>query len=213
MMEGALLPFSREQFFDLFAVYNTAIWPAQIVGGAIAIGAIAMLWFRLKPAAPIILCGLALLWVWTGSVYHILFFSRINGAAAWFGALFVVQAFLLVVFAWRGSVEVSRDALGNVMAWTILCYAVLLYPLINAWSGHWYPAAPTFGVTPCPLVIFTFGALLFTTKRAPWSFFVVPLFWSVVGGSAAFLLGVHSDSALPISAVIATVQNAQKDTA
>jgi hypothetical protein len=29
--EAAMLPFSHDAFIDFFRVYNTAIWPAQVV--------------------------------------------------------------------------------------------------------------------------------------------------------------------------------------
>jgi hypothetical protein len=84
-----------------------------------------------------------------------------------------------------------------------LCaYSLLLYPLIGLWFGHVYPAAPVFGVTPCPVTVFTFGTLLLRGGRAPWVVVAVPLAWSLVGGSAAVLLNVVQDWALPVSAAI-----------
>jgi hypothetical protein len=67
-------------------------------------------------------------------------------------------------------------------------YALLAYPAIGLWLGHAYPALPLFGVTPCPVTIFTFGCLLFSNTPVPWSVFAIPVLWSLIGGSAAFLL-------------------------
>ncbi len=50
-----------------------------------------------------------------------------------------------------------------------------------------------FGITPCPLTLFTFGMLLLTRAPVPRWLLVIPLFWSLVAGSAAFLLGVIQD--------------------
>jgi hypothetical protein len=44
-------------------------------------------------------------------------------------------------------------------AWVIILNALAIYPLLNTAPGHSYPRAPTFGLTPCPLVVFTFGIL------------------------------------------------------
>ena len=71
----------------------------------------------------------------------------------------------------------------------MIVYAMLLYPAIGALAGQSYPAVPVFGVAPCPLVIFTFGVLLLADPL-PLRLLIVPLLWSLVGGSAALLLQV-----------------------
>ena len=47
-------------------------------------------------------------------------------------------------------------------------------------------------------MVFTAGMLMFATPRS-WRLSMVPVMWSVIGGSAAFLLGVSADYALPIA--------------
>jgi uncharacterized protein DUF6064 len=47
-------------------------------------------------------------------------------------------------------------------------------------TGHRYPEMPMFGVTPCPVTIFTFGLLLLTVRPVPRSLFVIPFVWSAV---------------------------------
>lgn len=159
--------------------------------GLFAIGA---LWLASSRARIAVLGVLAPLWSWTGGVYHILHFAKINRAVIAFGALFIAEAIIFLVYAARGrGLELSRDAPARLWAWLLILYALLAYPLLGALSCHVYPAAPMFGVTPCPLVIFTFGMLLFSRARAPWPLFVVPALWSVIGASAAFLLDVYPD--------------------
>jgi hypothetical protein len=75
----------------------------------------------------------------------------------------------------------------------LLRLSAVLYPLLGQWSGHAYPAQPTFGVTPCPVPLFSFGVLLLTAHPVPPWLLVIPLSWSLVAGSAAFLLGVSQD--------------------
>ena len=60
-----------------------------------------------------------------------------------------------------------------------------------------------FGVTPCPVVIFTFGLFLLATRPVPVWLLVVPFIWSLIGGSAAILLGVQQDWLLLASGFIA----------
>jgi hypothetical protein len=205
-----MLPFSRDQFFAVFAAYNEAIWPAQVVGLALGVLAIGALWLRPQAKRFIIFGVLALLWGWTGVAYHMVFFAPINGAALGFGALFVVGALVFLRFALGRSAPIFDAATpDSLWGWLLILYAVVVYPLVGVLNGHIYPAAPTFGVTPCPLVIFTFGVLMFLRGPAPWSLLVIPLIWSVIGGSAALLLGVVQDGMLPLSGLLVVLLRAR----
>lgn len=200
-----MLPFTRAQFFDVFASYNTAVWPVQALAYLLGLVALAALARGGRHAGRIVGGVLSLLWAWTGLVYHGLYFSSINRAALLFAALFMLQAVLLVHTA------VVHDRLrfarpSTPAAWVgvaLVGYALVLYPLIGLWTGHAYPALPMFGITPCPLTLFTFGLLLLTTGAVPWWVLVVPVAWSLIGGSAAFLLGVPQDGVLLASGVLA----------
>lgn len=202
-----MLPFTREQFLAVFATYNGAVWPAQIVACVVGLGMIAAV-LRPSPAGHrFISGGLALMWAWTGVAYHGLFFSSINKAAPGFGALFVLQGVLFTYFG------VVRQRLsfgtpgrsGGWLGWSLVVYAALLYPLLGAWTGHVYPEMPVFGITPCPVTLFTFGLLLLTTAPVPRWLLAIPLVWSLVGGSAAFLLGVAPDWPLLFSGISVVV--------
>jgi hypothetical protein len=57
-----------------------------------------------------------------------------------------------------------------------------------------------FGITPCPVTIFTLGMLLLA-RPMYWWLLAIPVLWSLVGGSAAFLLGVPQDWVLLLSGV------------
>jgi hypothetical protein len=193
-----MLPFSYEQFVELFVVYNNAIWPTQLVAYVLAI---VMLVGLAKGATKLVGAGLALMWLWTGIGYHWLHFTSINKAAWAFGALFVLQGVLLLwmsVASQRlkfGTGEGAPGALG----WAFIGYAIIIYPLLGIWTGHSYPQMPMFGVTPCPVTIFTFGLLLLAQPTVPRWVLVVPFVWSLIGGSAAFLLRVPQDLFLLLS--------------
>ena len=68
----------------------------------------------------------------------------------------------------------------------------LVYPLLAAISGHIYPRAPAFAV-PCPTALLTAAILLAAVPPVPRWLFVAPIVWSVIGGSAAVLLGMTPD--------------------
>jgi hypothetical protein len=40
------LPFTQQQFFDVFAAYNTAVWPAPYALGALAIDMVVLVFRR-----------------------------------------------------------------------------------------------------------------------------------------------------------------------
>jgi hypothetical protein len=201
-----MLPFTRGQFFALFVVYNEAVWPAQIV--ALVLG-LAMLAAVVRPSpqrSRFVTAGLALMWLWTGVAYHWAFFTAINRAAWAFGALFVLQAALLAVAAARGRLDFGwRAGVSGPLGAALVAYAIVVYPLVGLLAGHAYPGMPMFGIAPCPVVIFTFGLLLLTRSPLPRALVVMPLLWALIGGSAAFMLGVPQDWALLASAVVAPI--------
>jgi hypothetical protein len=187
-----MLPFSYEQFTELFVAYNHTIWPAQ--AGAYAL-AVVMGVALVKGASRVVGAGLALMWLWTGVAYHWLHFTSINQAAWAFGALFVAQGVMLLamsVASPRLRFGKGEGALG-VLGWVFIGYATLVYPLLGWWTGHSYPQMPMFGVTPCPVTIFTFGLLLLAQPTVPRWVLAVPFAWSLIGGSAAFLLRMPQD--------------------
>ena len=88
------------------------------------------------------------------------------------------------------------------LGWAFVAYAFVFYPLVGAWSGHAYPAMPVFGITPCPVTLFTFGMLLLSVDPVPRGLLVVPFLWSLIGGSAALLLGIPQDWPLLLSGIV-----------
>jgi hypothetical protein len=192
------LPFTREQFFDLFVAYNEVLWPAAM---ALWTASALIVALRLSVRHSHDRWVSALLvghWAWSALAYHVAFFTRINRAAWVFAALFLGQAAL---FFRVGVVQrrLSFAPWGNAwapLAWVLIAYS-LAYPAINALDHRSLLRIPTFGL-PCPTTIFTAGVLMLATPRS-WGLSTVPVLWSAIGGSAAFLLGVRADVALPIA--------------
>jgi len=198
-----MLPFTRDQFVTLFGVYNDAVWPMQVLAYLLGFAMAVMLVRPSTTGNRVIGFGLALMWAWTGISYHGLYFSSINKAALLFGVLFVLQgALLFYVVVVRGRVSFgSNHRLTSWLGWAFVVYAAVVYPLLVMLMGHRYPETPMFGITPCPLTIFTFGLMLLTTTRVPRWLLVIPFAWSLIGGSAAFLLGVPQDWFLLVSGI------------
>ena len=200
--KNEVLPFTHAQFLEVFAQYNAAVWPAQVFAYVIACGMAAMLLLRRPPARDaLIVSALALMWLWTGIGYHWMYFTLVNKAAWGFGALFIVQGLLLVRAASKSELRfgAGSSACSRRLGWALIAYASVIYPLIGLALGPGYPQLPMFGITPCPVTIFTFGFLLLATTRVPRSLLVIPVLWSLVGGSAAVLLNVPQDWVLLLS--------------
>jgi hypothetical protein len=194
------LPFTQDEFLDLFAVYNGTVWPALVA-----------LWFASVVAGGWLLSGrppsgrwmsalLATHWAWSGLAYHAAFFTRINPAAWLFAVLFAIQA---GAFLWLGVAQgrlsfVRRPHAWAPAAWGLIAYS-LLYPALNALQHLELWRIPAFGV-PCPTTIFTAGVLMLARPHS-WQLSLIPMIWAAIGGSAALLLGVRADYALPVAGI------------
>jgi hypothetical protein len=204
------LPFTIEQFLDVFRRYNDAVWPLQWILNALAIVALVAAMRRSRwssRAASRVTSGiLAALWLWVGIAYHVAFFRTINPAAWLFAIIFVGEGALI---AWLGLVrprlefELRPDA-GSRIGVALIAYALIAYPVIGYALGHRYPSAPTFGV-PCPTTIFTFGMLLLCPPPRPRAVFVIPAAWAIIASVAAIELGMWEDMGLVAAAITATV--------
>lgn len=210
-----MLPFTHRQFLEVFASYNLAVWPVQIAAYVLAAAMLASL-ARFDPVARgrIIGTGLGLMWLWTGVAYHWLHFTAINRAAWAFGALFAVQGLLFLFAAAKGTLafDAGRSGISRGVGWGLVFYAAVLYPALGATWGPGYPAMPMFGITPCPVTIFTFGLLVLARRPVPPWLLVAPVLWSFVGGSAAFLLQVPQDWPLLVSAASVLLMISKKAT-
>ena len=205
------LPFTKEQFFDLFVSYNEALWPAAIALWMATALIVALRLSAHRPHDRWISALLVTHWAWSALAYHVAFFTRINPAAWLFAALCLGEA---VLFFRMGVVlrRLSFAPWGNAwapLAWGLIAYS-LAYPFINAIDHLSLLRIPTFGL-PCPTTIFTAGVLMLATPRS-WQLSIVPVIWSAIGGSAAFLLGVHADVALPMAGIALAIFSVRSTT-
>ncbi len=202
-----MIPFTIADFLRVFEQYNNAIWPGQVLIYLLALIAIGLAFTRRTLSSKFISLILALLWLWMGVVYHLVFFSTINKAARFFAVLFIIQS---VIFVSAGIVNSSlsfkfRSGTQGLIGAGLITYSMVIYPIAGAALGHTYPAAPTFGV-PCPTTIFTFGMLLGAGVNIRFYVLIIPLLWSLIGLWAAISLGMYEDLGLAVAGLIAVRQ-------
>jgi hypothetical protein len=186
------LPFTEGEFLALFGAYNAELWPFALVLWVASAAALVLRGYRIDRAVSTLL---AVHWAWSAVAYHLVFFTRINPAAWLFGALFLVQALLFTRVATdRAPLRYGASGTPARVAGLALIAYALAYPLLAATSIHAWPETPSFGV-PCPTTLLTAGFLL-TAAPLRRALLVIPLLWSLIGGSAALLLGVWTDFAL-----------------
>lgn len=198
------IPFTTEEFFRIFGLYNSSIWPAHLAAYLLGIAVILSVLSKSALSDRLASAILAAFWIWMGVVYHILHFSAINRAAYVFGLFFIIQGVLFiiagVIYSKLSFRITSSIAFGA--GTCLIFYALVVYQLLGKVAGHNWPRIPVFGVAPCPTVIFTFGMLLWAVKPIPFYMHIVPLLWALVGTSAAIKLGVPQDYGLTAAGFI-----------
>lgn len=194
------LPFTHEQFLDLFGTYNTALWPFAALLWLVTVAALVAL-FRQRLAPRLAAALLAVHWAWSAG-YHLVYFATINPAARLFGALFLLQAALFLWLAVRGAgLAVGRGHSPHQILSAVFCAYAVLYPFLALATGLRWPRMPAFGV-PCPTTLLTVGLLLGLAPKRQRGLSVIPFLWCLVGGSASVALGIRPDLMLLVGALI-----------
>lgn len=196
------LPFTDTAFLDVFEQYNYTLGYAIPLLWLITAGLVAGCYFSRRLQYRWLIWLLIVHWLVSGMVYHIIYFSRINPAAYLFGAGFILQALLLYWFGLRKN-RLHFNPVFNHWKITgiVLVVYSLAYPFIGIATGFEYPRMAVFAV-PCPTTLLTAGLLLSMKPPVPAMILVIPVIWSMIGGSAAFLLGIYPDWMLPVAAIL-----------
>ena len=196
------LVLTLESMLDTFAAYNNAIWPLQWIAYALGILACVFVLLRKTYADRVIFAVLSFLWLWTGVHFFLFYFARIYTPAYLFGGIFILQGFLFLANVFKPCLSFGFEWNGyTVVGLIFIAYAMLGYPLIGNFIGHVYPRALPFGLTPCPLTVFTFGLYMLTTRKVTWGLLLIPLFWAL-SGVVPVSIGILEDIGLILSGLL-----------
>jgi len=198
-------PFSTEQFFHVFEQYNLTIFPAQIIIALLGLGAMLLLYSKASLKNKLIGIFLGILWMWTGLIYHIAFFSKINPASYLFGDLFILQGILILFNTFKNRLHFSIEpTIKGFTGYFFILFGLVIYPLIGLISVGLFIKMISLGL-PCPTVIFTLGFFILTKNYMPKYLLIIPTLWGLVGLSAVVNFGVYQDVMILISAISAIV--------
>jgi len=92
----------------------------------------------------------------------------------------------------------------------MILYAMFGYPLSGLLIGHRYPYTPPFGLTPCPLIIFTYGLLLLTRSVVPNILLIIPFFYGL-SGVIWVSIGIWEDVGMVLGSLVSIVLILQRN--
>ena len=195
---------SSEQFFQQMMEYNNAIWPLQIITYVLAVFFIINSIKKWKISNEINTVIISLLWIWNGAITLILVFSEFQKQYYFWGCLWILQGILFLIFG------IFKDKFNyklqknwySYIGILFMLYALVIYPLLGFLKGHGFPNGPIFGVAPCPVVVFTFGALLLVNKKMNISVLFFPLLWAIMSLYPIIAMGIIEDVGEIIAAII-----------
>jgi hypothetical protein len=202
-----MLPYSAEVLFALFDEYNQAIRPLQGVALFLTAGILILTLRSRGNRSRIIVAILAAGWIWTGAVFHLVYFSELNFAAPVYGAVFIIQGSLLFwagVHRKRISIRFQRKPAGLAGAAIVILSAVIL-PVIDWHQGFSWTEARFALLAPGATAGLTLGLLMMADRRPPLWVAAIPVLWTVLASVHAAVLGIYQDIALTGAGLAALV--------
>jgi hypothetical protein len=201
-MEGEHMIPTLEQLLDLFADYNARIWPMQIAAYLLGIAGFGLAFRKGNLSNRLIPVILPFFWLWVAFMFWLPNAQQGFAPGYLFAGIFLIQGLLFLIQAFRPKLSFGFQA--NPAAWAgifFALYALVGYPLFGILIGHAYPHAPPFGLTPCPLIAFTFGLLLLTVQKVPKTLLIIPFFYAL-SGILWVLIGVLEDIGMVLSGLL-----------
>ena len=162
-----MLPYTAEVLFALFDECNQAIRPLQGVTLFLTAGVLMLTLRSRENRSRLIVAILAAGWVWTETVFHLVYFTKINFAAPAYGALFILQGALLFwtgVYRNRISIRLQRKPASYAGA-VIFVLSALILPMIDWHQGLSWTEARFALLAPGTTAGLTLGLLMMADRR------------------------------------------------
>ena len=200
---SSFLLFSPRTWFRLHEIYNTEIWPAQVVALALGATIFVLAWQGGLRGGRIAALLLAACWLWVAWSFHLRRYATINFAATWYAAAFAIEALLLAWFGGvRGRMGFALDGRFLTRAGTwLLLFALVGQPLLGPLAGRSFTQSEYFGVAPDPTVAATLGVILLAPRRSI-VLMAIPLSWCVIAGAFQWAMRTPDALVMPLVAVL-----------
>lgn len=194
-----------EQLLEVFTAYNPQIWPMQFVAYLLGMAAVYLAVRKTAFSWRGIPAILAFFWLWVALLFWLPSVLQGFTPGIFFTAIFLVQGLLFVIQTIKPRLHFgSKPGLTTWVGWGIVLYALVGYPLVGALAGHTYPRMSPFGLTPCPVVTFTFGLLLLVESKVPKALLILPFLYALTG-FVWISIGMWEDIGMVISGILGTV--------
>ncbi len=192
-------------FLDYASHYNQDLYPAQYPLLGLGLIAVLLTFFDTHRASRCISAILAFFYGWIGIQFYLVYFKELMPAYQVFGVLFLVQAIIFVIEgAVRNRIKFGFKAnLYGLTGAVLIVYAMFGYQALEYLLDRGYPEILSFGMFPCPTVIFSLGILLWTKTKIPSYILLFPILTALSGFIPAFMIGIVEDIGLIISGILA----------
>ena len=200
---SSFLLFSAHTYYRLFELYNADVWPLQIVGLALGLAILVLIWRAPAWSGRAVATILLACWLFVAWAYLLERYDSINFAARYFAIGFALQAALL---AWTGVVHDRlrfgvRDVAARV-GLALIIYALAIHPLIPLFTGRPWTQTEIFGLAPDPTAIATLGVLL-AADGPRWHLLALPLLWCATSGLTLWTMESPEAPVAPVLAALA----------
>jgi hypothetical protein len=195
------LLFSPRTYYRLLELYNSEIWPGQVLALLVGLAMLALIRSGGPWQSRAIAAILAASLLWVAWAYHYARYATINWAATYFAAAFALEALLLLGFGVvRGLQLRSRDGLISAAGIGLVVFAIVVHPLIGPLVGRSWSQVEIFAIAPDPTVIATLGVLLLVSGSSTWLLLPIPILWCLVSGATAWTMHSPDAALMPVAA-------------
>jgi hypothetical protein len=194
-----------ERFLEYASRYNQDLYPAQYLMLGLGLIAVLRVFIRARRSSRYIAAILGFFYGWIAIEFYMVYFKEFMPIPYVFGILFMIQALIFILEGTirnRISFQFKADIYGLTGA-VLIFYGIFGYQALEYLLGRGYPALLSFGMFPCPTVIFSLGILLWTEKKFPPYILIFPIINALSGFIPVFKIGIIEDIGLIISGLIA----------
>jgi len=195
------LLFAPRTYYRLFELYNSEIWPLQLVTLLAGLAILVLMRSRVAWRGRAIAVILAACWLWVAWAFHWQRYAAINWTASYFAAAFAIEAALLLwISATSDGLNFDSSASLRVRSGIALfLFGLIAQPVLDLLVGRSWLQVGVFGVAPDPTAIATLGLLCASARTR--IALLIPLLWCIVSG--ATLWALQSAEAFTLIAVAA----------